>query len=431
MNPRRPWPPAPDPAALRRQAEARLEPAAEGANLDPAEAKRLLHELRVHQIELETQNLALEEARTEAEAGWDHYRELYEFAPAGYFTLDRRGHILQLNLEGARLLGVDRERLVDRRFALFVSPDDREAFAAFLVGVLQGLAQNACEVTVLQDGEPGPRVRLKSSLCSDGDCVHLVGVDISSLHAAQTRVRELNEGLERRVAERTAELEVAYADQQAFSYMISHELRAPLARLEGFSRMLREAGLADPARLDHFAERIEASSHTMRAVVDALLVLSRLAQQKLEPERVDLSQLVRQLMAALAQEGQPTAAQVIVAEGLTVTGDRKLLELCLRNLLENAVKFSAGVPEPRVEFGATQREGRRCLFIKDNGAGFDPAHAGKLFQPFVRLHRQEDFKGTGLGLSIAHKVIEKHGGHIWAEGAPQAGATFYFTLEGA
>lgn len=423
MTPARARPPL-DAQALRREAEERLGPPQEQLSHALAESTRLVHELRVHQIQLETQNEALEEARLEAEAGWEHYRQLYEFAPAGYFSLDAQGRILQVNLKGSRLLGVDRALLKERRFALFVRPEDREAFAALLVGSLAC----TCELSLVRESGPGPRVRLECAPGPEGEGLHLMAIDISNLHAAQTQVRELNEALERRVAERTSELQRAYADQQAFSYMISHELRAPLARLEGFSRMLRQGGLADPDRLLHIAERIEASTLTMREVVDTLLVLSRLAQEELQPESLDLSALAREVLAALAKEGLPAQARVLIAEGLAATGDRRLLALCLRNLLENAVKFSAGRPEPVVEFGSTVRAGRPCLFVKDNGVGFDPAQADKLFQPFVRLHRPEDFKGTGLGLDIARKVIEKHGGRIWAAAVPEVGATFYFTL---
>ena len=312
MNPPRRRPPL-DAQALRRMAEERPVPAADGLAQSLAEATRIVHELRVHQIELETQNEALQEARLEAEAGW-------------------------------------------------------------------------------------------------------------------AQVQELNETLERRVTERTAELLAANADQQSFCYMISHELRAPLARLEGFSRMLQQGGLADPIRLGHIAERIEASSQAMREMVDTLLVLSRISLEPIQPETLDLAELARDVLAALAKEGQPTPARVILAQGLRVSGDRRLLGLCLHNLLGNALKFTARTPEPRVEVGATLREGRRVLFVSDNGAGFDPAHAGELFDAFVRLHRQEEFKGTGLGLNIVRKIIEKHGGRIWGEAVPEVGATFYFTL---
>jgi light-regulated signal transduction histidine kinase (bacteriophytochrome) len=130
----------------------------------------------------------------------------------------------------------------------------------------------------------------------------------------------------------------------------------------------------------------------------------------------------------LAGEGQPVPARVRIREGVTTHGDRRLLGICLANLLGNAVKFSSRTPQAEVEFGETVRDGRRCAFVRDNGAGFEMAHADKLFQAFVRLHRHEEFKGSGLGLNIARKIMEKHGGSLWGESAPGAGATFFFTL---
>ena len=404
-----------------------LEQPADDFSRDWVQATRLVHELRVHQLELETQNQALREARAEAEAGWDHYRELYEFAPVGYFTLDARGVILQVNLEGSCLLGVDRDQLVGSRFALFVAPGDRVPFAEFLALGLERPEPQDCEVSLPREGEAPAQVRLKGLARAPGEDLRLVAVDITALHEAREEVGQLNWELEARVASRTAELEVANADLQAFTYMISHELRAPLARMEGFSRMLGRS-LADPAAIGHIAERIEASGQRMREVVDSLLGLARLALERVAPETVDLSVLARDVLQILAREGRPVPARVRIEPGVTVRGDRRLLQICLHNLVGNAVKFSARVPEPEVTFGRTRHLGRACCFVRDNGAGFDPAHADKLFQAFVRLHRQDEFEGTGLGLNIARKIIEKHGGAIWAEAAPGAGATFYFTL---
>jgi len=397
---------------------------------DWVQATRLVHELRVHQLELETQNQALREAQAEAEAGWEHYRELYEFAPVGYYTLDAQGTVLQVNLEGSCLLAVDRAKLVGRRFALFIVPGEREAFAAFLARGLEDPAPLSCEVSLLRAVGAPARVRLEGLARRPREHLHLVAMDITALHDAREEVRQLNGALEARVASRTAELEAANAELQAFAYMISHELRAPLARLEGFSRMLGRSLLEPqpPAPLGHIAERIEASSLRMREVVDSLLGLARLALEKVAPEAVDLSGLVREVLATLAREGTEVPARVGVEPGLVARGDPRLLRICLHNLLDNAVKFSARVPEPEVAFGRTRSRGQDCFYVRDNGCGFDPADAGELFQAFVRLHRQDEYQGTGLGLNIARKILEKHGGALWAEAAPGAGATFCFTL---
>lgn len=393
------------------------------------EAMRLVHELRVHKLELEMQNEALREARAQAEAGWESYRELYDFAPVGYFTLDLEGRILRTNLEGARLLKTERAKVVGRSLVHFLSAEDQGPFRAFLLQNREGLARPTCEVSLPAEGAAAGRVRLESASTRDPDGLHVVAVDITDLRAAQTLATNLNLELERRVEHRTVQLEAANADMQAFCHMISHELRAPLARMEGFSRLLQKRLLAhEPGSLPHVAERIEASSLRMREVIDSLLKLTRLALEPVNPEAVDLSQLAREVLRTL---GGARPVRTTIAEGMLAVGDRRLLELCLRNLLENALKFTSKAEDACVAFGVTSRDHQTTYFVRDNGAGFDPAHAGKLFQAFGRLHHQEDFEGTGLGLCIVAKIIEKHGGRIWGEGAPGEGATFFFTLEPA
>lgn len=393
------------------------------------ESMRLVYELRVHQLELELQNENLKEARLEAESGWAHYRELYDFAPVGYFTLDPDGLILQTNLAGAKLLHLERSRVMGRRFEEFLDFSDRSIFCAFLE---QGLAtedHQVCEVALA--GARWIHARLESTSSHRGE-LRVMAVDITELLAVEAQVRLLNGNLEKRVAKRTAQLEAANAEMQSFCYMISHELRAPLARMDGFSRMILGLLPAQGAdRLTHVAQRIMASSLVMRQVIDSLLKMTRLSLEEVEPGPVDLSTLVRETLETLSSEGRAMPEQQVVAEGLTVTGDGRLLGIALRNLLENAVKFSSRTPGSRVEFGVLRglwQVGSGTFYIRDNGAGFDATCADKLFQPFVRMHRQDQFEGTGIGLCLVRRIVEKHGGRVWAESQPDAGATFFFTL---
>ena len=409
----------------RRRAEERLVQMGD-PSLGWGEAMRMVHELRVHQVELELQNESLHEARTEAEAGWQAYRELYDFAPVGYFALDTAGLILQVNFAGARLLGCERGTLVTRRFAQFLAPAHLGPFASFLRRGLAAREPQLCEVSV-----PGPAgnldLRLEGVVAGAGQ-LRLVAVDITQLRASQNQVSLLNGDLERRVRQRTAQLESANADLQAFCYMISHELRAPLARMQGFGRMLALLGQDEPERLAHIAERIQASSLRMREVIDTLLEMTRLTLDPLRIEPLDLSRMAWEVLESLVQAGWRRPAQVRIQDGVTVSGDRRMLELCLRNLLQNAVKFAAQRADSELEFGVAYGSGSAVYYIKDNGVGFDMAHAGKLFQAFVRLHRQEAFEGTGVGLNLVRKVLEKHGGQVWGESSPGLGATFFFTI---
>jgi signal transduction histidine kinase len=408
---------------LRRQAEA-LAARTPPPVVIPADPLRAAHELEVYQIELELQNAALEEARAEAEVGRRRYQDLYDLAPVGYFSLDRVGLILQANFAGAGLLGIPRAELGQRRFADFLRPDDRRRFADLLAN-----PTGRIEVHL-----PGPEgrglwVRLEIGGVLEGDSLRLMAVDFSELHAVSEEVHRLNRDLELRVEQRAAELLAANTDLSAFCYMISHELRAPVARLEGFSRMLQAGPPGpDPGWLPHLAGRIEVASQRMRQVIDSLLTLTRLSLDPVQCQRVDLSQLVRETLADLEHEGWPRPAVVRVQDRVQAWGDRRLLAIALRNLLENALKFSSGQPKAKVEFGVVSQEGSPVLFVRDHGAGFEQGETDKLFQPFVRFHRQEEYPGTGIGLSIARKVIEKHHGRIWAESAPGRGATFYFTL---
>ena len=415
------------PEDWRRRAEQRLAEAGD-PSLGWGEAMRLVHELRVHQIELELQNEALQEARLEAESSGERFQELYDFAPVGYFSLDEAGLILQLNFAGARLLGSERAALINRRFAQFLSSADRSAFASFLRKGLANPVAQTCEVSLAGEGAADVWVRLESAPADQGRVLRLVAMDISQLRATQNQVTLLNGDLERRVQLRTAQLESANADLQAFSYMISHELRAPLARMQGFSRMILPLLKARPDQLGHIAQRIEASSLRMREVIDTLLQMTRLALAAVHLEPVDLSQLVGEAVEALVQAGWRRPDRVIIQAGVTVLADRRMLELCLRNLLQNAVKFSAKTVDSLVEFGVLEDAGTPVYYLRDNGVGFDMAHAGKLFQAFVRLHRQEAFEGTGVGLNLVRKILEKHGGRVWGESSPGLGATFFFTL---
>jgi signal transduction histidine kinase len=233
---------------------------------------------------------------------------------------------------------------------------------------------------------------------------------------------EMYQGLEAKVAERTRELEM-------FTYAVSHDLRAPIRHLEGFARILLTGKEELPASTQHGIERIRGAAVNMREMVNGLLTLSRMSQAELRRQEVDLAQLAREVALELAAESEHDV-DFRSAESLPVIGDRGLLRDVLENLLGNAWKFTARTLQPSVELGAriAGPGGPVEYYVRDNGAGFDPASAGKLFGVFQRLHRDEDFAGTGVGLASVQRVIAKHGGTVRATGEPGKGATFAFTL---
>ena len=252
--------------------------------------------------------------------------------------------------------------------------------------------------------------------------------DIQARLKAEEEVRTINTQLENRVVQRTAELEAANKELSAFSYSVSHDLRAPLRRIEGFAQMIAEehaAGLDERAR--HFLKRISAGASEMSTMIDSFLRLSRLSQGEMRIQPIDLSALIEEIVADL-RENSDHRVTMFVERQVIVQGDRALMKLAMENLLANAWKFTRMSRGANITFTMGYEQGRKIYKIEDNGAGFDMAVAGRLFTPFGRLHRADEFEGTGIGLATVQRVIARHGGRVWAEGRPGAGASFFFTL---
>jgi PAS domain S-box-containing protein len=264
----------------------------------------------------------------------------------------------------------------------------------------------------------------------DGEpCVLWSALDLTERLRAEEEAHRLTADLERRVADRTAQLAAVNEELESFAYSVSHDLRAPLRVIDGFAQALLED---HGDRLDEggrdFLDRIRSGSQQMGELIDDLLALSRAARGELRPARVDLSDLAGRVVDTLRARDPGRAVEVAIQPGVTATGDPSLLRVVLDNLIGNAWKYTARTADARVEFGATDRDGERAYFVRDNGAGFDPAYAGKLFEPFQRLHRPDEFEGHGIGLATVRRVVNRHGGRAWADGQVGHGATVYFTL---
>lgn len=254
--------------------------------------------------------------------------------------------------------------------------------------------------------------------------------ELSERRKAEAQIRQLNEELEQRVRQRTAQLEMSNKELESFSYSVSHDLRAPLRAINGYSQALLEdysSRLDETAR--DYLQKIRTATRNMERLIDDLLNLARITRSQMTFQELDLSRLFDEIMAELRAAEPERQAIIRLQPGLTALGDEQLLRIMMTNLCSNAWKFTRKKAVAEIEFGLqAQESGPAAFFIRDNGAGFHMAYADKLFNSFQRLHAPDEFEGTGIGLAIVKRIVQRHGGRIWAEGKPDKGATFYFTI---
>jgi light-regulated signal transduction histidine kinase (bacteriophytochrome) len=249
---------------------------------------------------------------------------------------------------------------------------------------------------------------------------------------AEREVQNYRQHLEELVAERTAALEMSNKELEAFSYSIAHDLRAPLRSITGFSQILLEdTELKLNEQEQRYFQRIIAGGKHMAQLIDDILELSRISRSDYTEQIIDLSAIAQVVVDNLLQNEPARMVEVNITPHLLCKGDARLLRSALENLLDNAWKYSSKSPKALIEFGLTEINGENVHYVRDNGAGFDMRYADKLFKPFQRMHKSDEFEGTGIGLATVQRVITRHGGKVWAEAEVNHGATFYFTLNKA
>ena len=335
------------------------------------------------------------------------------------------------------LTGLDDEHMprTTRAWLALIHPDDRELFRAKSLQAAQTGQRTEVEYQLQRTDGTWPNILqvlepiLGEAMPGAGQRWFSTLQDVSVQMQAQAEVRRLNANLERRVAERTFELEAAMKELESFDYSISHDLRAPITRVLGFAGLLEEehAGQLDPRGLD-LVRRITAAGENMDQLVRDLFSLSTVSRGELRRMHVDMTALVHAIATGLARAKPERSVRVQVDDAMVAWADPGLLRIVLENLLGNAWKFSSRNPEPFIHVGCEPGEVAATFFVRDNGAGFDPALAAKLFVPFHRLHAQSDFEGTGIGLATVSRIVARHGGRVWAVGAVGTGATISFTL---
>lgn len=362
------------------------------------------------------------------------FRALIEHSSDSISLIDADNKILYLSPAVTAIEGYDPDELVGRDGLENTHPDDVEAVKE-TIGQLLANPGKPVPVVWRRRHKKGHWIWLEGRATNllDDPVVRAIVTnyrDITERRQAEIEIHQLNETLEQRVRERTAELEVVNRELEAFSYSVSHDLRAPLRHINGFSLALLEdyAGTLDETGKGYLNEVREASQE-MAQLIDDVLQLARVTRSEMHREKVNISELAEEVVKGIRKRSRgKRVVDVAVEEGLITYGDKRLLGIVLTNLFENSWKFTARREAAQIGFGMASSNGKNGFFVRDNGAGFDMAYADKLFGAFQRLHSTSEFEGTGIGLATVQRIISRHGGRVWAEGKLDEGAIFYFSL---
>lgn len=362
-------------------------------------------------------------------------RQVIDNLPDHVYVKDRERRYLLVNMPSLKARGIaSHDEIVGRSTFDFYPPDLAAQYDAEDRSIIESgrTLINRERLLVQPDGQKKWHLTTKVPMRDmHGAITGIVGInrDITEIKQGQEVIRELNTLLEQRVIERTAQLEAANRELESFAYSVSHDLRAPLRSIDGFSQALIEdyRDALDQTGAGYL-QRVRNASQRMAQLIDDLLELSRITRREMRRESTDLSMLAQEIVADLRKEQPEREVEVSIAPGIRLQADANLLRIALDNLIRNAWKFTAKQPRARIEVGVEKQGGGPVYFVRDNGAGFDMSYAGRLFGAFQRLHSEAEFPGTGIGLATVQRVVRRHGGSIWVEAAPGKGATFFFTI---
>ncbi len=367
------------------------------------------------------------------------FQSVLDSMDEGLVTADENGKFLLWNPAAEKILGMGAMDLSIQEWAPHYGcylPDAVTPFPTDQLPLVRAIRGEAADVEMFVRNpklEQGVWIEVTGRPLKDEDGIPRGGVvafrDVTRTKASEREIRKLNDELEQRVVQRTAQLEAANKELETFTYSVSHDLRAPLRHIGGFSKILvEEFGPALDPTAQHYLQRIEEGTRRMGVLVDELLNLARVGRHSLSLQVTGLNSIVAELVSMLKPESEGRQVEWIIADLPFVECDPVLIKQVLQNLMANALKFTRPRPRAVIEIGQVEENGNPAIFVRDNGVGFSMKYADKLFGVFQRLHRPEDFEGTGIGLATVQRIIQKHGGRVWVEAELDRGATFYFSL---
>ena len=456
---------------LRRKAEERLRSQKDlPDDISPEDANELIHELRVHQIELEMQNDELRRSQVQLDESRARYADLYDFAPVGYLTFDREGLVIEANLTAAKQLGMAIDRILEKSFSLYVPDTDRDAFHLHLAKVFKTGEPQTCEVRLRAMGGEEFYARLESIPVETADGRRMCRtsiIDISHAKLAEQELQRAHDELEKRVGDRTAELaganellkqeiaerkcaeenlktsmgklEQSSRELQDFAFSASHDMQEPVRKIQTFGNMLnkKSAWILDDQGRDYL-ERMLNSARRMSAMVSGLLAYSQVYTGEEHSTPVELTGVAQEAADSMRRLVRDVDATFEIGNLPILDADPDQMLLLLKNLIENAIKFRSE-KKPLIRIYAKnvddpERSGIRAgeqyvdIFVEDNGIGFEERYIDRIFSLFRRLHGRNAYQGTGMGLPVCRRIVERHNGTITATSTPGKGTTFIITL---